>query len=95
MTEFIEYLGEAPHGSTFLTSHAILQGDPLWKREKLDVGQDLVWERDPLGPAVGFPGNQLLLATDDLPAGVADVLLKLPQYRLVTDDQPEPEPLEE
>lgn len=83
--EYIEYLGEEPFGTAFLTSHTLPRGDGLWKRNKLDVRKDVTWERDPYGPAIGQPGNRMLVRVDDLPAGTAEVLEKLPTYRRVSE----------
>lgn len=83
--EYIEYLGEEPHGTAFLSSHTLPRGDGLWKRNKLDVRKDVTWERDPYGPGIGQEGNRMLVRVDDLPAGTAEVLEKLPQYRRVSE----------
>lgn len=84
--EYIEYLGDPanPHGTDFVTSHTILKGDPTWKRLGVEVKKDLTWERDPLGPAVGFKGNRMLLPVSDLPAGVAEAIVKMPEFKRVT-----------
>lgn len=83
--EYIQYLGEQPHGTDFLTSHTLPRGDGLWKRAKITVTKDLTWERDPMGPGVGQRGNRMLLPVEDLPEGVAAVLEKTPGYKRVTD----------
>ena len=73
--EYIEYLGdpENKHGTAFLGSHTITKGDP-------------VWERDPLGPAMGFKGNRMLLSTDGMdPALVTALTEKVPGYKLVNE----------
>lgn len=82
--EYIEYLGEEPHGTAFLTSHSIPKGDPVWKRAGVSVSKDLTWERDPYGPPVGQKGSRMLLAVEDLPAGAAEALEKVPGYKRVT-----------
>jgi len=64
--EWLEYEGEEPHGTAFLQSHTIPKGDAIWKRLGVKPTKDLVWERDPLGPAVGQKGNRMLLSTEGL-----------------------------
>ncbi len=83
--DFIEYLGEQPHGTAFLTSHTLPRGEALWKRNGVEVKKDLTWERDPLGPPVGQKGNRMLLPVQDLPEGVAEVLEKTPGYKRVSE----------
>lgn len=83
--EFIEYTGEEPHGTAFLTSHTLTKGDALWKRNKLTVTKDVTWERDPLGPGIGQKGNRMLVDVEDLPDGVAEVLAKTPGYKRVSE----------
>lgn len=82
--EYIEYLGEEPHGTDFLTSHTIPKGDPVWKRFGLKPTKDVTWERDPFGPGIGQKGNRMLLSVEDLPDGVAEVLEQGQNYRRVT-----------
>lgn len=82
---YLEYLGEEPHGTAFLTTHTLPKGDGLWKRNKLTANKDIVWERDPNGPAVGQKGNRFLVPIEDLPSGALEVLEKLPQYRRVSE----------
>lgn len=87
--EYIEYLGdpENKHGTAFLGSHTITKGDPVWERLRVDKpSKDLVWERDPLGPAMGFKGNRMLLSTDGMdPALVTALTEKVPGYKLVNE----------
>jgi hypothetical protein len=83
--EYIEYLGEEPHGTAFLTAHTLPKGDQLWKRSGLKVTKDVTWERDPYGPGIGQKGNRMLVAVEDLPDGTAEVLEKLPMYKRVND----------
>lgn len=84
--EYIEYLGDPNglHGVTFLSSHTISKGDPAWKKLGVEATQDLVWERDPYGPAVGFPGNRFLLRVSDIPANLVSAVAKLPGFQRVT-----------
>ena len=84
-TDYIEYLGEAPHGVAFLTSHTLPRGDGLWKRNKLQVTKDVTWERDPLAAEIGQKGNRMLVRVDDLPEGTAAILEKTPGYRRVSE----------
>lgn len=83
--DYIEYLGEEPHGTTFLTSHTLPRGDALWKRNKMTVSKAVTFERDPLGPPVGQSGNRLLVRVDDLPEGTLAVLEKSPGYKRVSE----------
>ncbi len=84
-TDYIEYLGEEPHGTSFLTTHTLPKGDALWKRAGVDVKKDVVWERDPMGPAIGQKGSRMLLPVADLPDGVAPVLEKTAGYKRVSE----------
>jgi hypothetical protein len=87
--EYIEYLGEtdSKHGVAFLQSHTIPKGDPVWERLRVDKpSKDLVWERDPLGPAMGFKGNRMLLSTDGMDRALVTALTeKVPGYKLVNE----------
>jgi hypothetical protein len=83
-SEFIEYAGEEPFGTSFLTSHTLPKGDALWKRNNVEVSKDLVWERDPMGPAIGQKGSHLRLSTEGLPADVVKVLENTPGYKRVS-----------
>lgn len=85
--DYIEYTGEEPYGTAFLSSHTIPKGDALWKRNGLQVTKDVTWERDPNGPAIGSKGNRFLVPLEDLPDGAAAVLDKLPNYKRVTVDE--------
>lgn len=84
--DYLEYLGDPNDnfGTTFLTTHVLPKGDGLWKRAGVTVNKDIVWERDPYGPPIGTKGNRMLVPLEDLPAGVAQVLDKLPNYRRVS-----------
>jgi len=82
--DYMEYLGEEPHGVAFLTSHTLPKGDGLWKQNKLTVTKDIVWEADPSGPAIGQKGRRMLVPLADLPDGVAKVLDKTPGFKRVT-----------
>jgi hypothetical protein len=84
--EYLEYLGEEPYGTDFLGSHTITKGDALWKRYGVKPTKDVVWERDPLGPGHGKPGNRMLLAVEDIQPDVVPVLEKLPNVKRVTLD---------
>lgn len=84
--EFLEYTGEEPHGTSFLTSHTIPKGDPVWKRLGVKPTKDLVWERDPLGPGIGQKGNRMLLSTEGMdPELVAVIDDRFPNINRVTD----------
>lgn len=83
--EYIEYLGEEPHGTAFLTSYTIPKGDALWKRAGVKPTKDVVWERDPNGPGIGQKGSRMLLPVEDMPDGTAAVLEKVPGFKRVTD----------
>jgi hypothetical protein len=82
--EYIQYMGEEPHGTAFLTTHTIPKGDGLWKRNGVTLTKDVVWERDPLGPSVGQKGNQMLVAVEDLDPNVVRVLEKTPGYKRIS-----------
>lgn len=84
-TDFIEYLGSDQYGTAFLTWHTIPKGDPLWKRNRLQVSKDIVWARDPMGPEIGQKGNRMLVAVEDLPEGTAEILAKTPGYKRVSE----------
>jgi hypothetical protein len=83
--DYIEYLGEEPHGVDFLTSFTLPRGDALWKRNKLNVTKEVTWERDPLGPGIGQKGSRMLVRVDDLPTGAAAVLEKTPGFKRVSE----------
>lgn len=87
--EYIEYLGDPTntHGTAFLHSHSIPKGDPVWERLRVDKPtKDLTWERDPLGPGMGFKGGRMLLSTDGMdPALVKALTEKVPGYKLVNE----------
>lgn len=83
-SDFVEYLGEAPYGVDFLASHTLPRGDILWRRNKIDMDRDLVWERDVTIPN-GQPGNRMLLPTEGIPDAALDKLLEQPQYRRVSE----------
>lgn len=88
-SEFIEYLGDpdSTHGVQFLHSHTIPKGDPVWQRLGVDKPtKDLEWERDPLGKAIGFKGNRLLLSTEGMDRALVTALTeKVPGYKLVNE----------
>jgi len=84
-TEYVEYLGEEPHGVAFLTSHAIPRTDPLWKRNDVANAKELVWERDPLGPGLGQPGSRMLLPVSKISPEQLAVLEKVPGYKRVKE----------
>lgn len=86
-TEFIEYLGDPGNkqGVDFLTAHSLPKSDSIFKRGKVSPTKDLTWERDPSGPAPGFPGARLLLPTEDLDPAVVALLKDTPGYRLVSE----------
>lgn len=74
-TGFMEYMGEEPYGTAFLSTHTIPKGDALWKRAGVDSPKkDLVWERDLYGPAIGSKGNRFLLPLADLTEDQAKAL---------------------
>lgn len=81
--DYIEYKGDETFGTAFLTTHTIPKGDGLWKREGVTAPKDLVWERDPFGPALGFPGNKMRLAVEDIPADLLPILERIPGYKRV------------
>lgn len=83
--DFIEYQGEAPHGVSFLTSHTIPKGDPLWKRNGVEDAKVVTWVRDPMGPGIGQPGARMLVRTSDLTPGMVAVLEKTPGYKRVSE----------
>ena len=83
--DFIEYLGEEPHGTALLSSHSIPKGDPLWKRTGVEDAKAVTWERDPMGPAVGQKGNRFLVRTSDLSAAQVAVLEKTPGFKRVSE----------
>jgi hypothetical protein len=83
--DYIEYLGEEPHGTAFLSSHTIPKGDGRWKRNKVDDAKDVTWERDPQGPPVGFKGNRFRVRVEDLSPAQVAVLEKTPGYKRVSE----------
>ena len=84
--EYIEYLGEEPHGTAFLTSHTIPKGDTVWARLKVaKPSKDLVWSRDEFGPAIGQKGNRMLLDTEGLSPELVTALAKVPGYKVVNE----------
>lgn len=83
--EYIEYLGEEPHGVSFLSSHTIPKGDPVWKRSSVKATRDLVWERDPYGPGIGQKGSRMLLSTEGLEPEMLQALEKVPGYKRVSE----------
>jgi hypothetical protein len=83
---FMEYLGDEVHGTNFLSSHTIPKGDHLWKRAGVDAPKkDLVWERDPYGPAIGQKGNRLLIPLTDLTEDQAKALERVPGFKRVAE----------
>ncbi len=84
--EYLEYMGEEPYGVDFLSSHTIPKGDPLWKRYGVKATKDVTWERDPLGPGHGQPGNRMLLAVEDIAPELVPVLERMPNVKRVTLD---------
>jgi hypothetical protein len=84
--EYLEYMGEEPYGTAFLSSHTIPKGDPFWKRYGVKPTKDVVWERDPLGPGHGHAGNRMLLAVEDIAPELVPVLEKLPNVKRVSLD---------
>lgn len=83
--DYIQYMGEDPHGTAFLTSHTLPKGDALWKRNGVTVSKDVTWERDPMGPGIGQKGNKMLLAVEDLDPAVVRILEKTPGYKRVNE----------
>jgi hypothetical protein len=85
--EWIEYTGDpdSQHGTAFLHSHTIPKGDPVWKRLGVKPTKDLVWERDPLGPAIGSKGNRMLLSTEGLDRALVDAVAKIPGFKVVNE----------
>jgi hypothetical protein len=81
--EFVEYAGDPQYGTAFLTSHTITKGDPLWKRNGVEVDRDLVWERDPSVP-VGHK-SKMRLSTEGLSADAVKALVSLPEFKLVSE----------
>jgi len=71
----------------FLHTHSIPKGDPVWERLRVDKPKsDLTWERDPLGPPMGFKGGRMLLSTDGLDQALVTALTdKVPGYKLVNE----------
>lgn len=84
-SDFIEYLGEEPNGTTFLSSHSLAKGDPLWKRNGVEDAKAVTWERDPMGPPVGQKGNRFLVKTSDLSPAQLAVLEKTPGFKRVNE----------
>lgn len=86
--EYIEYLGEqdSPHGTSFLTSHTLPKGDPVWDRLKVaKPSKDLVWRRDEFGPGIGNKGNRMLLDTEDLDPAIVKAVAKIPGFKVVNE----------
>jgi hypothetical protein len=84
-TEYDEYMGEEQYGTSFLQSHTIPKGDPLWKRNGVDDAKAVTWERDPQGPGVGQKGNRFLVRAADLTPAMISVLEKTPGYKRVSE----------
>lgn len=82
---FIEYLGEAPHGTAFLTSHTLPKSDALWKRNGVENPKEVTWERDPNGPGIGQKGNRMLVRVADLEPAQVAVLEKTPGFKRVNE----------
>lgn len=82
---YIEYLGEEPYGTAFLSSHTIPKGDGLWKRNKVEGAKSVTWERDPLGPGIGQKGNRMLVRVEDLDPAQVALLEKTPGYKRVSE----------
>lgn len=82
--EYIEYTGEEPYGTAFLTSHTLPRGDGVWKRAGVKMTKDVVWERDPYGPGIGQKGNRMLVPVSDLSPEAVAALEKIPGYKRVT-----------
>jgi hypothetical protein len=83
--DFIQYLGEEPHGVDFLTSHSIAKGDALWKRNGVEDAKAVTWERDPMGPGIGQRGNRFLVKVSDLSPAQVAVLEKTPGFKRVSE----------
>lgn len=82
--DYIEYLGEPPYGTDFLTAHTLPKGDRLWKRLGVKAPtKDIVWERDPFGPGHGQKGNRFLVPVEDLTPEIAAGLEKVPGFKKV------------
>lgn len=84
-TDYIEYMGDEVHGTSFLTSHTLPAGDGLWKRNKVEGAKKLTWERDPMGPGIGQKGARMLLPVEDIDPAQVAVLEKTPGYRRVSE----------
>lgn len=84
-TDYIEYMGEEPYGTAFLSSHTILRTDDLWKRNKVEDAKDVVWTRDPSGPGIGQQGSRMLVRVEDLTPGMVRVLEKTSGYKRVSE----------
>jgi hypothetical protein len=85
-TEFIEYTGDGgPQGTTFLASHTIPRGDALWKRNGVTATKDVVWERSPDGPGVGFGKGVFRVPVSDLEPEQVAVLEKTPGFKRVSE----------
>jgi len=82
---FIEYLGEAPHGTAFLTAHTLPKTDALWKRHNVSNPKEVTWERDPTGPGIGQKGSRMLVPVADLDPAQVAVLEKTPGYKRVNE----------
>lgn len=82
---YIEYVGEEPNGTSFLTAHTLPRTDALWKRHGVQNAKEVKWERDPMGPAIGQKGNRFLVPVADLDPAQLAVLEKTPGYKRVSD----------
>lgn len=78
--EFLEFLGFAPYGTEFLTSHTITpkQAEEAGWVTKLPA--DLVWSKRASGRYAG----RMLLAVSEVPEGTAEELANDPLFSLVT-----------
>ena len=83
--DYIEYLGEDPYGTAFLTAHTLPKNDGLWKRNKVTDAKSVTWERDPYGPGIGQKGNRMLVRVEDLSPAQVEVLEKTPGYKRVSE----------
>jgi hypothetical protein len=84
--EYIEYMGEEPHGTAFLTAHTIPKSDPVWGRLRVSKPtKDLVWTRDEFGPPIGNKGNRMLLSTDGMTPELVTAVAKIPGFKVVNE----------
>lgn len=84
--EYLEYLGEEPHGTAFLTSHTLPKNDPVWGRLRVDKpSKDLVWNRDEFGPPIGNRGNRMLLSTEGMSPELVTAVAKIPGFKVVNE----------